>query len=422
MFNSLNNKFKNSFKKKILLSIIRNYDCPIWVYDANIILHQIKLLKKFDVIRFAQKACSNINILKLMIKAGVKVDAVSLGEIERALIAGFNIKDGSDNIIYTSDLFDKNTLNRVVELNLTVNIGSIDMLYQLGRISPGHKIWLRINPGFGDGHNNKTITGGKNSKHGIWYEELLSIHKIINKFNFNLKGLHIHIGSGVNYNHLQKVCNFMISQVIKLNRDIKAISAGGGLPIPYKNTDKKIDTVHYYEIWDDARKKISQHLKHHVKLEIEPGRFLVGQAGVLISEIRTIKFIDNRRFILVNAGFNDLMRPTMYGSYHKMSIMTCDNRRIDLSKNIKTIVAGPLCEAGDVFNQTKNTSLQEIMLPMEAEVGDYIIIHDVGAYGASMSSNYNTRPLIPEILIENNIVKEIRRKQTIKELISLEIL
>ncbi len=148
-----------------LLPLAQRYSGPFWAYDAEIIQQRIAQLSAFDVVRFAQKACSNIHILRLMHAAGVKVDSVSLGEIERALAAGF--QPGGEDIVFTADVLDSPTLARIAELKVPVNAGSVDMLHQLGAVSPGHSVWLRINPGFGHGHSQKTNTGGENSKHGI---------------------------------------------------------------------------------------------------------------------------------------------------------------------------------------------------------------------------------------------------------------
>lgn len=395
--------------------LIKKFQSPFWVYDSSVIYKKIKLLKEFDIIRFAQKACSNIHILRLMKKNNLKIDAVSLGEIERALAAGF--KPNSNEIIFTADLFDQETLSKVINFKIPVNAGSIDMLKQLGKLSPGHHVWLRINPGFGYGHSKKTNTGGENSKHGIWNPNLAI--PVIKKYKLKLIGLHMHIGSGVNYEHLKKVCQAMIEHAIKINEKILFISAGGGLPIPYKFDEKPINTKKYFMIWDEARKKISRFLNTPIQLEIEPGRFLVAESGILISQVRAIKKMGDKNFVLIDAGFNDLMRPTMYGSYHHISVISKDNRNINEKETIDTVIGGPLCESGDIFTQKEGGNIETRKLPI-LKIGDYLIFHDTGAYGASMSSNYNTRPLIQEIMLEKNKFRTIRRRQTIKELLSLE--
>lgn len=400
-----------------LLALSQHYATPWWIYDADMIRQKIRQLKKFDIIRFAQKACSNIHILRLMRAEGVKVDAVSLGEIERALVAGFQPEN--DEIVFTADLIDVPTLAKVTELNITVNAGSVDMLRQLGEVSPGHRVWLRINPGFGHGHSQKTNTGGENSKHGIWHTDLTAALAVIDQYQLSLAGLHMHIGSGVDYAHLAEVCDAMVEQVITSGCRPQAISAGGGLSIPYRADEEAIDTEHYFDLWHRARERIASHLGYPLKLEIEPGRFLVAESGLLVSRVRAIKQMGYRHFVLVDAGFNDLMRPSMYGSYHHISAIAWDGRVFDSQAEKESVVAGPLCESGDVFTQQEGGMVETRILP-DVQVNDLLVFHDTGAYGSSMSSNYNSRPLIPEVLFEQGQIREIRRCQTINDLLALE--
>ncbi|HDX4050418.1 TPA: diaminopimelate decarboxylase [Enterobacter soli] len=403
-----------------LLRLPAEFGCPVWVYDAQIVREKIAALHQFDVVRFAQKACSNIHILRLMREQGVKVDSVSLGEIERALAAGYDPKSDSDAIVFTADLIDEPTLARVHELRIPVNAGSVDMLEQLGQVSAGHRVWLRVNPGFGHGHSQKTNTGGENSKHGIWYTDLPAALEVIQRYSLELVGIHMHIGSGVDYGHLEQVCGAMVRQVIDFGQDMEAISAGGGLSIPYREGEEAIDTDHYYGLWSAARDKIAAHLGHAVKLEIEPGRFLVAESGVLVSQVRSVKEMGSRHFVLIDAGFSDLMRPAMYGSYHHITALAADGRDLTQAPRVETVVAGPLCESGDVFTQQEGGKVETRALP-EVKPGDYLVLHDTGAYGASMSSNYNSRPLLPEVLFDHGVARLIRRRQTIQELLALEL-
>ncbi|MCK7014083.1 diaminopimelate decarboxylase [Enterobacter roggenkampii] len=404
-----------------LLRLPAEFGCPVWVYDAQIVREKIAALHQFDVVRFAQKACSNIHILRLMREQGVKVDSVSLGEIERALVAGYDPKADSDAIVFTADVIDDATLARVHELQIPVNAGSVDMLEQLGQVSPGHRVWLRVNPGFGHGHSQKTNTGGENSKHGIWYADMPAALEVLQRYNLKLVGIHMHIGSGVDYGHLEQVCGAMVRQVVDFGQDLEAISAGGGLSIPYREGEEAIDTDHYYGLWSAARDQIAAHLGHAVKLEIEPGRFLVAEAGVLVSQVRSVKEMGSRHFVLIDAGFNDLMRPSMYGSYHHITALAADGRDLTQAPRVETVVAGPLCESGDVFTQQEGGKVETRALP-EVKPGDYLVLHDTGAYGASMSSNYNSRPLLPEVLFDNGKARLIRRRQTIQELLALELI
>ena len=412
------NNTDTALNRDNLLPLAQRYNAPFWAYDADIIRQRISQLQQFDTVRFAQKACSNIHILRLMREAGVKVDSVSLGEVERALAAGF--QPGGDEIVFTADLLDHATLARIVELKVPVNAGSIDMLHQLGTASAGHAVWLRINPGFGHGHSQKTNTGGENSKHGIWHSDLPEALAAVQRYGLHLAGIHMHIGSGVDYAHLEQVCDAMVDMIITSGADPKAISAGGGLSIPYHYGEEAIDTEHYYGLWNTARDRVAAHLGHAVQLEIEPGRFLVAESGVLVSQVRAVKAMGSRHFVLVDAGFNDLMRPSLYGSYHHISLLPADGRSLDENATVDSVVAGPLCESGDVFTQLEGGMVAPRALP-PAKVDDYLVFHDTGAYGASMSSNYNSRPLIAEVLFDGGKVREIRRAQTIQQLLALEL-
>ena len=320
---------------------------------------------------------------------------------------------------YNTDLFDAATLDCVVEHGVPVNAGSIDMLHQLGARSPGHAVWLRINPGFGHGHSNKTNTGGEHSKHGIWHTDLPAALAAIKQHGLKLVGLHMHIGSGVDYSHLQEVCGAMVNLVRTAHaagHDLHAISAGGGLSIPYRSGDPVVDTQHYHGLWDAARQQAEAIVGHKLGLEIEPGRYLVAESGVLLGQVRATKNAGNNHFVLVDTGFNELMRPSMYGSYHAMSVLRRDGTQ---AAEQPSVVAGPLCESGDVFTQGDGGVVLPRDLPA-AQVGDLLVIHDTGAYGASMSSNYNTRPLIAEVLVDGGQARLIRRRQTVDELLALE--
>ncbi|WP_422012952.1 diaminopimelate decarboxylase [Roseateles sp.] len=397
-----------------LQALAAEHGTPLWVYDAATIRARAAALKRFDVVRFAQKACSNTHILKLLHGEGVKVDAVSRGEILRALAAGY--VPGGDEVVFTADLLDAATLATVVEHRIPVNAGSIDMLDQLGAASPGHPVWLRINPGFGHGHSHKTNTGGEHSKHGIWHADLPEALAAIRQHGLKLVGLHMHIGSGVDYGHLAQVGQAMVGlvkQAVEAGHDLHAISAGGGLSIPYRDGDARIDVDHYFGLWDAARREAEALVGHALKLEIEPGRYLVAESAVLLAEVRAVKNAGANRFVLVDAGFNELMRPAMYGAFHAMSVLGAGG------PVQPAVVAGPLCESGDVFTQGPGGEVLTRELP-PACVGDLLVIHDAGAYGASMSSNYNSRPLAAEVLVDGDAARLVRRRQTVEDLLALE--
>ena len=289
------------------------FGTPSYIYDAQTIRDRIEQLRQFDVIRFAQKANSNIAVLDLMRQNGVVVDAVSAGEVHRAIKSGFQYTGSPDPIVYTADIFDREALELVVDKNLHVNCGSPDMIEQLGQRAPGRGITLRINPGFGHGHSAKTNTGGESSKHGIWHDQLEECVALAAKNELSITGLHMHIGSGTDFEHLSQVCESMKATALRVGKTITTISAGGGLPTPYRETDTGLDVDRYFKLWDQTRKELESEFGHSISLEIEPGRFLVAECGYLITEIRAIKQQGENLFYLVDAGFNNLARPILYG-------------------------------------------------------------------------------------------------------------
>lgn len=400
------------------LTSARRLGTPLWLYDAESIRRRVRQAAVFDCVRFAQKANSNTHILRLVRSAGAAVDAVSLGEIERALRAGYAPGTDAHEIVFTADIIDEATLARVLELRIPVNCGSPDMVRQLGRVGRGHPVWLRINPGFGHGHNRKTNTGGPSSKHGIWHGEFEDSLRLVDEYGLSLIGLHMHIGSGVDYEHLHRVCDSMLDAVRRANRPLLAISAGGGLSVPHRPHEPEIDIAQYYATWNKTRLEAERITGGPIRLELEPGRYLVGNAGLLVAEVRAVKRVADKQFVLLDAGFNELARPIIYGSYHEICFVTRAGAPV-AGETRPIAVAGPLCEAGDVFTQHDGGFVEFRELPLP-EVGDIAILRDAGAYGAAMSSNYNTRPLAPEVMLDAGTLSVIRKRQPIEQLLDLE--
>lgn len=400
--------------------LARQFGTPAYIYDAATICRRIADLAEFEVVRYAQKACSNIAILDLMRRNGVLIDAVSAGEVRRAMAAGYQPGQAAHppEIVYTADIFDREALAIVVEHDLHVNCGSPDMIDQYGERMPGGGITLRVNPGFGHGHSQKVNTGGAQSKHGIWHEQLEDCLERAAKWNIAITGLHMHIGSGTDLTHLSEVCGAMERAAITIGSSIRSISAGGGLPVPYREGQQYVDIHAYHKLWDAARHRLANQFGHEISLELEPGRFLVAESGYLISEIRAIKTSGDNTFYLVDAGFNNLARPILYGAYHPMAVCPADGSAAPRpAKNV--VVGGPLCESGDIFTQEEGGFVASRSLP-EAKVGDFLLIGVAGAYGYAMASNYNSKPLVAEVLIENGKAKLVRRRQTLDDIIQLE--
>ena len=398
-----------------VVDLVKEFGTPAYFYDAAVVQQRIEELRSFDVIRFAQKACSNIAIIDLVRRHGVRVDAVSAGEIHRALQAGCQPgQDGSvPEIVFTADLFDQQSLEMVLEHDIHVNVGSPDMIDQYGERAPGKSITLRINPGFGHGHSQKTNTGGEQSKHGIWHEQVQDCLQRAARYDLQISGVHMHIGSGTDLEHLAEVSQAMEKTVQEIGSSVHSISAGGGLPIPYQQDEERIDLASYYEIWDESRQRLQERLGHALSLEIEPVRYLTAESGFLVTEIRGTKMMGDTGYYLVDAGFNNLARPILYGSYHPMSVVP----RVEMpTESREMVVGGPLCESGDIFTQEEGGFVSPRSLPV-AQVGDYLVIECAGAYGAVMGSNYNSKPLAAEVLIQDGVAQLIRARQSFEDLV-----
>lgn len=399
--------------------LAKQYGTPLYVYDAAVIEQRIADLKAFDVVRYAQKACSNIAILDRMRKQGVVVDAVSAGEIHRAFKAGYTAEN--HQIVYTADIFDAAALDLVVQHRLHVNCGSPDMISQLGERMPGADVTLRINPGFGHGHSQKTNTGGQQSKHGIWHTQIDDCLRRADQDGVSITGLHMHIGSGTDLEHLSSVCEAMERIANEVGRTVTTISAGGGLPVPYQDSEGYVDLDKYFQLWDSTRTRLADAFGHPVALEIEPGRFLSAEAGYLIAEVRSVKQVGDNLFFLLDAGFNDLARPVMYGAHHPISVCGGDGGSVEQRESVDAVVGGPLCESGDIFTQREGGYVDNRRLPM-CRVGDYVILENAGAYGFVMASNYNSKTRAAEVLIEDGRAMLIRKRETFDDLFRDEII
>ncbi len=394
--------------------IAKRFGTPTYVYDMSTIADKVADLSAFDVIRFAQKANSNIAILDRLRRLGVVVDAVSEGEVRRALAAGYSPHGSPHPIVYTADVFDRAAIELVKELKLHVNCGSPDMIDQLGEVYPGATITLRINPGFGHGHSQKTNTGGPQSKHGIWIDQVDECLRRADRHNIVVTGLHMHIGSGTDLEHLSQVCSSLESVANEIGRTLQTISAGGGLPVPYRSGQTYVDLAQYFSLWDATRNRLQEKFGHPLQLEIEPGRYLVAESGYLIAEIRAIKEMGENTFYLLDTGFNDLARPILYGSYHPISIAHRTPRPSSADQDV--VVGGPLCESGDIFTQEEGGFVAKRSLPA-ASVGDLLVLEVAGAYGFVMASNYNSRCRAEEVLLEKGRLHSIRKRETFDDLI-----
>ncbi|MBK7644504.1 MAG: diaminopimelate decarboxylase [Planctomycetes bacterium] len=381
-----------------LARLAREHGTPLFVYSARIVRERFAELAGFDRVRYAQKANPHAGILRLLRELGAAVDAVSAGELENALACGYAPRE----IAYTADLFDRRALAALARTPVPVNLGSPFMIEQYAELVRAHSapraITLRVNPGFGHGHARKVNTGGEASKHGIWHAELPACVKRARAAGLEVTGLHVHIGSGVDAEHLARVCEGFAHEAriaTEAGARLDTISSGGGLPIPYREADPRLDVAAFTHAWRTLRDELARELGRPLSLEVEPGRYLVAEAGLLLAEVRGTKRNGRFEYLFLDAGFHNLLRPALYGAFHQISAVGHTESETAAPK----VVAGPLCESGDVFTVDALGHLLPQALP-DLAVGELVCIHDAGAYGASMSSSYNSQPRAPELLVE----------------------
>ncbi|MEN0109244.1 MAG: diaminopimelate decarboxylase [Planctomycetota bacterium] len=425
---------QDSFAGQPLAELAERFGTPFYAYDAAVVRERVADLAPFDAVRYAQKACSNLSVLRVVREAGAVVDAVSDGEIARALAAGYEPSPADHDadaiaaghhpaIVYTADVFDRASLAAVVEHDLPVNCGSPDMIDQYGEACAaagrsGRGVTLRINPGFGHGHSQKVNTGGEGSKHGVWHEQIAECLRRCERHGLSVTGVHMHIGSGTDMAHLGEVGAALEAAATAVGPTVHTISAGGGLSTPYRGDEPTVDIAAYHAIWDGVRRRLAEGFGHPVALEIEPGRYLVAESGVLVTEVRAVKQQGAVNYVLVDAGFNNLARPAMYGAYHPIALAPRPGSDPD-RPTADYVVAGPLCESGDVFTQAEGGFVEARPLP-EPRVGDLLVIGAAGAYGYAMASNYNSKPLVAEVLIDAGEARLARRPQSASDLLELE--
>jgi len=399
---------------------------PFWLYEAAELRRRIAdvlALTRAEGLqaRYSMKACSVRPVLAEMKKAGLWIDAVSANECLRARAAGFAGGIQPPVILYTADVLRDNWKDAVFEEKILPNLGSPGMLAQL--LSEGYRgpLALRVNVGFGHGHVRACDTGGPSSKHGIWWKEIPDVCREAALHGCPVTMLHTHVGSGPQQQelreNLKKIVGVFLNWVGQLP-DLTAVSLGGGLPWNYRE-EEPLEVDALKEILVDSQKRISDAAGRPIRLEIEPGRYLVASSGTLVTTVTDLKETQSnekgpgQRFVMVDAGFVELARPAMYGSYHRMTIPGRETDAVDLC------VAGPLCESGDVFTRGADEVLEPRSLPVP-RIGDQLLIHDAGAYGSVMSSNYNSLGRAPQIWRDNGVFRLVSRRETLEDLLRIE--
>ena len=389
------------------LKLAKKYKTPFYCYSLsqlkynfNSFSNTFKTIK--PIICFAVKSNANLTLLKELKKIGSGADVVSLGELQKAITAGISPK----KIVFSGVGKTEEEITVAIKKRiLLINVESENEVILINKISKRlsrkTSIGIRLNPNITGKTHKKISTGGKNEKFGLLYNDCINLcQKIKRMKNLKLEGLSVHIGSQItNVRPFKKVLSILNKILNKTKIDFKFIDLGGGMGISYSNKDKKLNLKQYSQLVRKFTKN------KNIKIIFEPGRFIVGNTAALISKIIYIKKSNNKKFVILDAGMNDLIRPALYNAEHQIIPLKKINRRI--GGNIEFV--GPICESADKFlSQMSFTQIKE---------GDYVGLTHVGAYGMSLSSNYNCRPTAAEIMVTGSKHKLIRKRQSLENLV-----
>lgn len=410
-----------------LESLASRVGTPFFVYSAEVLRRRIADIKAITPAprlqaRYAIKACANRHVLEVMREQGIWIDAVSGNEILRAQGAGFPMGHTPPTVLFTADVFRHNALDVIRQHHVLPNIGSPGMIDALQSASYRGPIGIRLNPGFGHGHVHATDTGGPSSKHGIWHEDADEVQRAAQRAGYPIVLLHAHIGSGPTVDefiaNMNKLAHFFSERVADYP-DLEAVSLGGGIPHRYRPEAPEIDLIPVGKTLAAAQALLSARAGRQLRLEIEPGRYFVAPSAALVTRVtdeKTTRTNDKgpgHVFVMVDAGFSDLIRPAMYGSYHHMTVHGATDDR----PTTPVVVAGPLCESGDVFTRTGGDELLQPRDLPQPRRGDLLILHDAGAYGFEMASFYISSSRPPQVWLENGRAFLMSRRDTIDDIV-----
>jgi len=399
---------KKPIREKLLLEIAQTHGTPVYVYDLRTLREKIEILRKHTTgisvqLLYAMKANSLPSILEVVHDEGLGVDAVSPAELELALRLGFD----RGKIFYSANNMTDAEMHRAVSAGVTVNVGELSRLRRLGVAYPQSRICVRLNSHIGAGHHPHVITAGTDSKFGISIGQIEEVLEIAERFNVRIVGLHQHIGSGILETEVVwKAISVLLEAGLKF-KDLTFMNLGGGLGIPYRPEDRPLDMHAWASVIIEPLQRFARsHSSDKLRFLFEPGRFLVAESGTLLVRVNTLKNANGKTFAGVDSGMGHLVRPALYGAYHAVFNLSNPGG----APGIYDLV-GNICESADFFASER--AIQEI------REGDILAIMDTGAYGMSMASNYNLRPLPAEVTIdEREAVNVVTKRETAEEMIS----
>ena len=392
-------------KNADLLHIAEEFGAPIYVYDSEKIVAQYQRLtnafKGVENLRlnYAAKALSNISILRLFNSLGSGLDTVSIQEVKLGLMAGFS----PETIIYTPNGVSLEEIEEAAALGVQINIDNLSILEQFGHKHPDIPVCIRINPHVMAGGNSNISVGHIDSKFGISIHQIPHLLRIVELTQMNINGIHMHTGSDILDIDVFLYASEILFETAKNFKNLDFIDFGSGFKVPYKEGDiqtnieelgKKL-TTRFNEFCDEYGKNLT--------LAFEPGKFLVSEAGYFLAKVNVVKQTTSTVFASVDSGFNHLIRPMLYGARHEIINISNPNGRERFYS-----VVGYICET-DTFGSDRKLS--------DVREGDILCLRNAGAYGFSMSSNYNSRFRPAEVMVVNGKAKLIRERETMEDLL-----
>ncbi|MEG1501857.1 MAG: diaminopimelate decarboxylase [Synergistaceae bacterium] len=391
--------------------IMEKYGSPVYVYSEKVLRRCCRDMMTAFKGRFEPsysiKANSNLTLLKIIKEEGFNADAMSSGEIFMLEQAGF----ASNQIFFIANNVSPEEMKFAIDKGILVSVDSLAQLELYGKLNRGGRVAVRFNPGLGAGHCDKVITGGHKTKFGIQAEFWAEVKELIEKYELKLVGVNQHIGSlFLESGPYIEAAKSLLELVLGHFPGLEFIDFGGGFGVPYKDSEARLDyglfTEMLFPVLDDF---VIKYDNKNVRFKCEPGRYVVAECGSILGKVYSIKDNYNQSYVGTDIGFNVLMRPVLYDSYHQVRVVGGGKSEIFCDGPVS--IVGNICESGDIIAHYRNVG--------PVRIGDIVEIMTAGAYGFSMASNYNCRLKPAEVLIrENGDIQLIRKADTLESLIS----